>query len=130
MNRDVIKVTVKDGEDKVITRPLYQYDYGIRIEFSGALPEERVRARFACIGDDHCEYGQDLVPVNGVALVDIPDALLQDGRDVGCWLQARGTGEAWGEVIPWGTTFLTVRIPVKRSFKAEDPETDQEEESE
>lgn len=118
--RNIVKAILKRGSIKTVTRPLFQYDIGQLIEISGDIPGT-CRADLANDWDEICLYSQDIEPVDGVALVSIPDELLRTGKSIICYITEFGDD--------FGSTEYAIRIPVIRRPKPEELEETEEEES-
>lgn len=89
------------GSRSVTVRPLYQYDYGQILKFSGLILPAAYEVHFA--GDPN---GVAITQIGGDTGVAIPDSLLENSGNIYAWVYLHtGTGD--------GETRYTAKIPVK-----------------
>ena len=88
------------------TRPLWQWDYGIILQFDGLDLPPIYTVHFA----NQPQSGNALQQVGGIGGVVVPDALLETGLNVYAWVYLH-TGEDDGETV------YSVMIPVNKRPK-------------
>lgn len=95
----------------VVSRTLYQYDYGIQIVFEGVELPDTFQAHFS----NREDVGASVTQIGSNNAVLIPDELLQTGKSVFCWVYLH-EGETDGETV------YKVIIPVSKRSEPTDIE--------
>lgn len=110
---NIVAATFATGEKTAETRQLYQWDYGMVLQFEGVeLPDSYV-VHFA----NNALKGEAKTQIGGENGVDIPDEYLATGQPVYAWIMLH-TGSSDGQ------TEYMVTIPVqKRPRPTEDEPT-------
>ena len=109
---------VKFGkETKIVTKPLYQYDYGQVLKFLDLPLPSAYEVHFS-----NYEHGESTTQLATSNEVSIPDIYLQSGRPVYVWVYIH-TGLNDGE------TEYQITIPVIKREKPTDEEQTPEEQS-
>lgn len=91
MANNVLNIKFVPCEQNIETAPLYQYDYGQRISFSGVTLPDLYEVHFS-----NSKSGDSVTVIGDSTGVDIPDALLQTGAKIYGWIYLH-TGEDDGE---------------------------------
>lgn len=91
MADNVLNINFVPCEQNIETAPLYQYDYGQRITFSGVTLPDLYEVHFS-----NSKSGDSVTVIGDSTGVDIPDALLQTGAKIYGWIYLHA-GEDDGE---------------------------------
>lgn len=109
---------VKFGkETRIVSNPLYQYDYGQKVQIFGLDLPAYYEVHFS-----NYERGDATTVLASLNEFDIPDMYLQSGRDVYIWIYLHA-GNSDGE------TKYQITIPVLKRAKPTDEEPTSEEQS-
>ena len=82
-NDNIVVVTYEEGKPIAVTRPLHQYDYGMKLKLKDFpdLPE-----MYEMHFSNNHDSGKSYTVVGDSTGVDIPDVCLSEGRHVWAWL--------------------------------------------
>lgn len=109
---------VKFGkETRIVSNPLYQYDYGQKVQIFGLDLPAYYEVHFS-----NYERGDATTVLASLNEFDIPDIYLQSGRDVYIWIYLHA-GNSDGE------TEYQITVPVLKRAKPTDEEPTSEEQS-
>lgn len=113
---NVLKVKF-EKETQIVSSPLYQYDYGQKVQVFGLDLPAHYEVHFS-----NYERGDATVVLGSLNEFDIPDVYLQSGLDIYIWIYLH-TGNDDGE------TEYQITIPVIKRAKPSNNEPTQEEQS-
>ena len=106
-NDNIVVVTYEEGKPIAVTRPLHQYDYGMKLKLKDFpnLPN-----MYEMHFSNNHDSGKSYTVVGDSTGVDIPDVCLSEGRHIWAWL--------FNHVGPNdGETKYAILIPVIRRSK-------------